>query len=132
MSQTTKDINRITGTIIGVSSRLIIYALIVLLMYEGITRGYAFGHEVFDPTPVSAPPGVEKVVVVDEDTSVSDAAKILKKNGLINDERIFLIQAKFYEYEIYPGTYTFNTSMTSKEMLSMLDEKPEEKEKEQP
>lgn len=128
MSQTTKEINRITGTIIGVAGRLIIYALIVLLMYEGITRGYAFGHEVFDPTPVAAAPGVDKMVVIGEDTSVSDAAKILKKNGLIGDERIFLIQAKFYDYEIYPGTYTFNTSMTSKDMLQMLDEKPKEKE----
>lgn len=131
MSHTTKEINRITGTIISVSSRLILYALIVLLMYEGITRGYAFGHEVFDPTAAASPPGVDKVVTIKEGTTAQEAAKILKRNGLINDERIFSIQAKFYEYEIYPGTYTFNTSMTSKDMLQMLDEKPEEKEAEE-
>ena len=46
MSQMTKEINAITGTIIGVSGKLIIYALVILLLVEGMTRGYAFGHEV--------------------------------------------------------------------------------------
>lgn len=47
MSQITKDINKITGTIIGVSGKLILYALILLLLTEGIVRGYAFGHTIF-------------------------------------------------------------------------------------
>ena len=42
MSQMTKEINAITGTIIGVSGKLIIYALVILLLVEGMTRGYAF------------------------------------------------------------------------------------------
>lgn len=46
MSQITKDINKITGTIIGVSGKLILYALILLLLTEGIVRGYAFGHAI--------------------------------------------------------------------------------------
>ena len=37
----------------------------------------------------------------------------------------------FYDYDkIYPGTYTFNTSMTSKEILQKLSEKPENEEDE--
>lgn len=47
MSETTKDINRVTGTIIGISFRLILYALAILLIYKGATRGYEFGHEIF-------------------------------------------------------------------------------------
>ena len=27
---------------------------------------------------------------------------------------------KFYDYEIHPGTYTLNTSMSSKKMLQVL------------
>ncbi len=47
MSHITRDINRVTGTVIGISGKLILYALVILLLAEGITRGYAFGHSLF-------------------------------------------------------------------------------------
>lgn len=56
MSHRTREINRITTTIITVSLKLIIFALVLLILYQGATRGYAFGHEVFAPTPVSPEP----------------------------------------------------------------------------
>lgn len=60
MSQITKDINKITGTIIGVSGKLILYALILLLLTEGIVRGYAFGHTIFYQTPMEPAPGQQQ------------------------------------------------------------------------
>lgn len=122
MSQTTREINRITTTIISVSCKLLIYALVFFLMYEGITKGYSYGHEIFAPTPMSKAPGIEKEIIIKEEADVSDVAGLLKKKGLIRDELILKIQAKIYEYEIYPGSYTFNTSMTSKEILKQIDE----------
>lgn len=124
MSAGMKEINKITVTIISVSIKLIIYAVVFLLLYEGVTRGYAFGYEVFRPSPMAAPPGVDKVVTIEED-SASEVAAQLKQLGLIPNEIIFLIQDKFYDYKIYPGTYTLNTSMTSKDILQMLNEEPE-------
>ena len=110
MSRATKEINRITGAIIGISGRLIVCALVVLLLYEGVTKGYEFGHEIFYAT---------------------DAAKLLKSYGLIANEYSFVIQAIFFDYEVNPGTYTVNTSMTSKEILQMMNENTgEEEEKE--
>ena len=47
MSQITKEINKVTGTIISVSGKLIFYAVIILLLFEGISKGYQFGHEIF-------------------------------------------------------------------------------------
>ena len=47
MSDTTREINKVTGTIIRVSWKLIVYAVVALFLYEGITRGYAFGHDIF-------------------------------------------------------------------------------------
>ena len=35
MSRTTRDINRITTTIISISARLIVFAAVFVLMYEG-------------------------------------------------------------------------------------------------
>ena len=123
MSRATKEINKITGTIISVSGKLIVYALVILLLYEGASKGFAFGHEIFDPTPVAAAPGIDKKITIAKDTTVSEAADLLLDNKFT-----FIIQSKFYDYEINPGDYTLNTSMTSKEMLAQINEAPEEEE----
>lgn len=129
MSKRTNEINRITGTIISVSVKLIIYALVALLIYQGVIKGFSFGYEVFHTQAVAAAPGVDKVVTLKNDSSI-DAANILKKNGLITNEYIFMIQAQFYDFEIHPGTYTLNTSMTSGDMLELFDEVPKDKDTE--
>lgn len=122
MSRTTREINRITTTIISMSIRLLFYALVFFLLYEGITRGYSIGHEIFSPTAVAEAPGKDMEITVKKGESVSAVAGELEKSGLIKNKLIFVIQAKFYDYEVYPGTYTLNTSMTSKDMLKLIDE----------
>ena len=42
MSRRTREINRVTGGIISISLKLILLALVCILMYEGVTRGYSF------------------------------------------------------------------------------------------
>ncbi|MEG1144253.1 MAG: aminodeoxychorismate lyase [Clostridium sp.] len=121
MSRTTSKINKITTTITNVSCKVLLYALVIFLMYEGITRGYGYGHEIFAPTAVAEAPGTDYEIVIEEGTTVSEAAQILKDKGLVKDDKILVLQSKVYEYKIYPGTYTLNTSETSKEMLKILD-----------
>lgn len=126
MSNTTNEINRITTAIISISVKLIVYALIILLLYEAVTRGYAFGHEVFFAEAMEEKPGRDISVTIKPDTSVSEAAKLLTDKGLIKSEFAFIFQSKFYDYgTIYPGEYVLNTSMTSKEVLQALNVKPE-------
>jgi len=126
MSRMTKDINKVTGTVIAVSGKLIFYAVIVLLLFEGMTKGYEFGHEIFYATAMEQGEGRDKTVSIPTGQSAKETARILKQSGLIGNELAFQVQKQFYDYEIYPGTYTLNTSMTSKEILQMLNEKPEE------
>ena len=120
MSETTKDINKVTGAIIGISFRLIIYAIAILLLYEGATKGYEFGHEIFYASSMEGAPGRDMGITLEPGASVSSVGKRLEKQGLINNQYSFIIQAMVYEYEIQPGTYTLNTSMTSREILDML------------
>lgn len=128
MSQLTKEINRITGTIIGISGRLIIYALVILLLMEGVTRGYAFGHEIFYASAMEPEPGRDMVLVIPQGQPDQQTLETMKAVGLIRNELAVRIQKTFYDYEIYPGTYTLNTSMTSKEILQILNEKPDSQE----
>ena len=129
MSRTTREINRITTTIISMSVSLLFYALVFFLLYEGITRGYSLGHEVFSPTAVAEAPGTDKEFTIRNGESLSEVAEELEKSGLINNKLIFIIQAKFFDYEVYPGTYTLNTSMTSRDMMKAIDESGIERKK---
>lgn len=126
MSNATREINRITTAIIRISVKLIVYALIILLLYEAVTKGYAFGHEIFYAEAVEEAPGRDKTITIEPDTSVNEAARLLADDGLIGSEFAFIFQSKFYDYDtIYPGVYNLNTSMTSKEILQALNVKPE-------
>lgn len=129
MGNTANDINRITTAIIRLSVKLILCALVLLALYEGAVRGFAFGHEIFYAEAAEAPPGRDMTVVIEEGTTVSQAAGELAEKGLIKNEFAFLFQSRFYEYNtVYPGTYELNTSMTSKEILQALNVKPQEEE----
>lgn len=131
MSRTTNEINKITGAIIAISSRLIIFALVVILLYEGVTRGYDFGHEIFYASAVEQKPGQDKNITVEKGASAARIARLLKGSGLITNEYSFIIQAEFFDYKVNPGIYTFNTSMTSKEILQMMNDNAEEKKEKQ-
>lgn len=127
MSNRTREINKITMAIIRISVKLMVYALIILLLYEAVIRGYAFGHAVFFAEAVDSPPGKTVTVQMSGEESVSQAAKKLAGKGLIKSEFAFLFQSKFYDYDtIYPGSYELNTSMTSKEILQILNEDPQD------
>jgi cell division protein YceG involved in septum cleavage len=127
MSSRTREINRITTAIISISVKLMVYALIVLLLYEAVVRGFAFGHSVFYAEAVEEAPGRDISVTLPGDETISETAELLSEKGLIKSSIAFLFQSKFYDYDtIYPGTYTLNTSMTSKEILQVLSQKPEE------
>lgn len=128
MSQMTKEINKTTGTIIRVSGKLILYAVIILLLFEGMSKGYQFGHEIFYPTAMAEAPGTSRVVTIKKGESAAESVHALAQSGLIGNELAFRVQMIFYEYKIYPGTYTLNTSMTAKEILQVLNEKPAEEE----
>ena len=130
MSNRTREINRITTAIIRISIKLMILALIILCLYEAVMRGYAFGHEIFYAESAEPAPGRDVTFVITENESLSEAAVRLREKGLIKNEFPFLFQSRFYDYdEIYQGTYELNTSMTSRDILQKLSEKPESEEK---
>lgn len=125
MSQVTQEINKVTGTVIGTAARFVLYGVLLLLLIEGMGRGYAFGYEIFCSAPAEAAPGRDLSFTVAEGQSEGEVIGRLQEAGLIRDSRIAAIQQRFYDYEIYPGSYTLNTSMTSKEILQALNVRPE-------
>ena len=133
MSNTTNEINKVTGTIIRGSWKLIVYALAILFLYEGATRGYQFGYDVFYSSGMASKPGVDMRVTIGEGEKVADIGAALERGGLIKNKYAFFIQSLFYDYggsehPVEAGTYILNNSMTSKEIILILREGMEEPE----
>lgn len=103
-------------------SWIVFLVLTLFLLYKGATKGYWLGHEIFNPTAVEAEPGEMRTVTIEESESTSEAGEALERVGLIQSRVVFVLQAKIYEYKIYPGTYQFSTAQTSLEMLKEMDE----------
>lgn len=123
MSKITKEINKISIAVISISGRLVFYALVAVLLFTGARRGYEFGHSIFYSPGMEEAPGTDKTVTLKGDESVSDVGKLLEKTGLIRDDLAFSIQAQCYGYEVQKGTFTLNTSLSSKEIIGRLGEK---------
>ena len=125
MSRVTKEINKISMAVIGISAKIFFYVAVAMLVIVGAKRGYAFGHSIFYAPGMDKAPGVEKTVTLDGTESIGDVGKLLEDIGLIRDHNAFTIQALCYGYEVMEGEWTVNTSMTSKEIIGLLGEAPE-------
>lgn len=125
MSRVTKEINKISLAVISISSKLIIYVLIAVVLVLGARKSYEFGHSIFFAPGMEAAPGTDVLVTVNGDESVAQVGKLLEESGLIRDKKAFTLQAIFYGYEVQKGTFQLNTSYSSKEIINLLGEPAE-------
>lgn len=126
MSNTNKTVKQISSAVIQTAMTVIFLTIVVMVFYVAIRKAYRFGQEVFDMSPMAEAPGVDKLFIVEDGVSTMQCLESLEGAGLIRDKNIARFLEFFFEYEIYPGTYTLNTSMTVKEILAELNEKPPE------
>ncbi len=96
---------------------LILYALVHLGIYT-----YHFGYQIYSDKGIEAAPGKDMAIIIYEDQSVEEIAKMLERFGLIQDAKVFLVQERLSRYhgEIQPGNYVLNTSMSGNNMITIL------------
>ncbi len=121
-----KAANKISSAVIQVALRVIIYTIVIMLFVIIVRQAYSFGYSLYAAGPVDESPGTDKTFTVDEGTGGFACMKELEQSGLISSRYAALFQEFFYQYDVTPGTYTLNTSMTIKEILEQLDQGPEE------
>ena len=124
MSAKKKVVKELSSVVIHLATAVIVLTVATMLLYVGAKNAYSFGYDIFSDTSVHSAPGTDKLFVVEEGMSRSQCMDNLEKSGLIRDKSVALIQSYFFDYEIYPGTYTLNTSMTTKEILNELNQEP--------
>ena len=126
MSAKKKIVKGVSSAVIHVAMAVILVTVASMVLYVGAKKAYSFGYDIFNDRPMHSAPGTDKLFVVEENMGRMQCMDNLEKAGLIRDKTVALIQSYFFEYDIYPGTYTLNTAMTTKEILLKLSEEPAE------
>lgn len=102
---------------------------IVLIMASAVIiavcgyNAYKFSNSIFDEKSVDTWNNARQInVVIPEEVTPKQLAKIMYDNGLTNDEQLFYYQILLSDFrdKIVPGTYKLQTSMKPTEILKNI------------
>lgn len=115
--------------VLGIIIKLAVVAFVALFLIRISGKAYNFGYSIFAQKPISKGEGKKISVNISKGDSVKKIGKMLKDNGLIEDELLFIVQEKLsvHHGKILPGTYELSTSMTCEQMLEVMSEDEEGK-----
>ena len=123
--QRQSGVNKMIRTAVAIAVRVIVYSLLAVAIIKGSQVAYNFGHEIFYISSVEEAPGRDVSIRISKGETATDVAEELEDKGLIKNRASFYVQCWFFEYDINPGTYVLNTSMTPREMLELIDAGPD-------
>lgn len=123
--QRQSGVNKMIRTAVVIAVRVIVYSLLAVAIIKGSQIAYNFGHEIFYISSVEEAPGRDVSIRISKGETATDVAEELEDKGLIKNRASFYVQCWFFEYDINPGTYVLNTSMTPREMLELIDAGPD-------
>lgn len=104
----------------AIGLKFIMIILSISFLFAGMSFGYYFGYKIFNDSEKNGS-GIETEITIEEGESVNEVAVRLYAEGIIDSRLVFIFQSYFYSYEIVPGTYTVNDSMTNKEIFIQLE-----------
>ena len=106
----------------GAAFRIAFYVCMAVLIFWCGKHAYQFGYDVFNQQAMSPGDGTEVVVTIPEGVNDYQIGQILKRNGLIEDARVFYVQEFLTEYRgvMKAGTYTLSTAYTPRRIMSIL------------
>ncbi len=105
---------------------MIFYVVIVFATVEVCKFTYSFANEVFGEVMAEAPPGQDKVFVIQKAEDSLTIAKNLEREGIVPNAYSFYIRLKLSLSDtniVAAGSYNLNTSMTYKEILGEIVKK---------
>lgn len=118
-------LSKTSRIVLKISIKMTIYLFLVALIYYVGLKGFAFGQAIFSESGIEKEPGREVAVSIPEGSSSVEVGKILEKNGLIKDYKVFLIQGLIYDADYVPGDYTLNTSDNPEDLVVTLSQQQE-------
>ena len=112
----------------SISSTVLFCVLVVCGLYRVGLKSYDFGYRVYTEQAVSQEKGTEQIVQIKEDMGTKELAELLEEKGLVQEARLFYLQAKLSGFDLQPGVYKVSTSMTARELMAAMTPAEEEAE----
>ena len=112
-------------TVITISYKMIILALIVMLVYYAGGAAFRFGVAVFNESSMDDPSMArDKTVTIPDNPSIDDVASVLDKAELVDGKLLFKVQAMLSDYSKFfvGGTFELNTGMTPTQIMAAITE----------
>ncbi len=110
-------VERVAGFLLGLAWRVIVIALLVYFLMNGVRMAYSYGHGLLYEHAMAGEDAPDEEFIITEDQDAEDIAEGLLEKGFIDNTDAFKVQAKLYEAEFVPGVYTISKSMTTVEIL---------------
>lgn len=111
--------------------RVVIAAVLIVVFFIGARTAYNYGYDLFSGKTVDPAPGKDVTVVIGEDMTHAEFAALLHKKGLIEDENAAKIMLYIFtnkNFDLKPGQYVLNTSMTTRQMIEKVSAEVEKEE----
>ncbi len=106
--------------ILTIGIAVIFYAVVVYGIKKAAGYSYDFAYQLFGDTSVEAAPGRDvKITILKGESSMNIASK-LEDAKLVTSKYSFYLKLKMKDYEIMPGTFELNTSMTYDDILQVI------------
>lgn len=112
-------------TVITISYKMIIFALVVILIYYAGGAAFRFGVAIFNESSMSDPSMARtKTVTIPDNPTVAEVAKVLDDAELIDGQLLFGVQAALSNYSKFfvGGTFELNTGMTPTQIMIAITE----------
>jgi UPF0755 protein len=117
--------------ILSISITVLFCVLVVCGLYRLGLKCYDFGYRVYTEPAMTQGDGTDKLVQVTDEMSTMELAEVLEEKGLVRDKRLFYVQAKLEGFQLVPGAYHLDTSMTAREMMEAMTPVEDEAEEEE-
>lgn len=107
-------------TILTIGIAVIFYAIVVYGIKKGADYSYNFAYQLFGDVSVEAEPGRDVKITIMKGESTMNIASKLEDAKIVSNKYSFFVKLKLKKYEVMPGTFVLNTSMTYDEVLARI------------
>lgn len=122
---------RLSLTILIVGINVIFYVFVFNKVTDFAGQSYDLAYRVFGDEPMTEGAGRDVRVTILKGESTMNVASKLEDAKLIPDKYSFYLKLKLKKYEVMPGTFVLNTSMTYDDIFQVISAYSSSVEKEQ-
>lgn len=119
-STTSRVALKVISTILKILLNILFYSIVIILLIKVSSMAHDFGYQVFGKVTASESPGRDTAIQIKKGESTMNIAGKLELYGVIVNKYSFFLKAKLKKYNLMPGTYDLNTSMTYDEIFDIL------------